>query len=145
MGMLDMNGKFDIDRSVTAVGDTVSTNVYDSGSAPSSDIGANNELWLNATVSTNATSGGAATLQAVLQHSDDNSVWSDAMEGFPLPVAQLKIGAILMKTQVPIGLKRYTRIAWRVGTAALTAGKFSAYFSKDVQHNVHRPSGFTVV
>ena len=35
-------------------------------------------------------------------------------------------------------------IVYRIGTAALTAGKFDAFVSMDVQRNIARPSGFTV-
>ena len=144
MGMIDNYGKFAIDQAITATGDTVSTNIYDSGSIHSADIGLNDELWINAVCSEKVTSGGAATVQAVLQTSDDSTTWVDALAGQTIPVAQLDTGTALLQAKVPVGLKRYTRIAWRVGTAALTAGTFSAFFSKDVQNNIARPSGFKV-
>ena len=61
-----------------------------------------------------------------------------------LPVASVKQGAVLLQACPPLGLRRYTRIVYRVGTAALTAGKFDAFVSIDVQRNIARPSGFTV-
>ena len=73
MGMLDLNTKYSLAQAVTSTGDTASTNVYDAGSAESSDIGLNDELWFNVICSTTATSGGSATVQAVLQDSADNS------------------------------------------------------------------------
>lgn len=144
MGMLDNSTKLAMAQAVTSTGDTASTNYYDIGNAQASDIGLGEELWINAVVATTATSGGSATLQAVYQHSTDNSTWVDAIAGPVVPVANLTAGAVLLQCNPPIGLNRYQRLVWRVGTAALTAGNFTAYISSDVQRNVQRPSGFTV-
>lgn len=144
MGMLDLNTKYSIAQAVTSTGDTASTNVYDVGSANSSDIGLNDELWINVVCSTTATSGGSATVQAVLQDSADNSTFADVLAGPALAVANVTQGAVLLQACPPLGLRRYTRIVYRVGTAALTAGKFDAFISMDVQRNIARPSGFTV-
>ena len=62
MGMLDLNTKYSIAQAVTSTGDTASINVYDAGSAESADIGLNDELWINVTCNTTATSGGSATV-----------------------------------------------------------------------------------
>lgn len=145
MGMLDNNTKLATNQAVTATGDTASSNVYDSGSAASSDIGLADELWLNCQVGTTAaTSDGAATLTPVLQHSDDNGTYTDAMVGPQVALAALTAGAALWQTKLPVGLKRYIRVGWRVGTAALTAGTFTAFISIDLQRNIARPSGFSV-
>jgi len=145
MGMLDQSTKLATAQAVTSTGDTASTNIYDAGSANSSDISMTGEnLWINAVVDTTATSGGSATLQAVLQDSADGSTFADVVAGAAVPVASLTAGTVLLQIQPPVGLRRYTRIAWRVGTAALTAGKFTAYVSNTIQRNVARPSGFTV-
>lgn len=144
MGMLDSQTKFSVAQAVTSTGDTASTNIYDSGSAESSDIGLNDELWINVICNTTATSGGSATVQAVLQDSADNSTFADALVGAVLPVASVKQGTVLLQACPPLGLRRYLRVVYRVGTAALTAGKFDAFVSLDVQRNIARPSGFTV-
>lgn len=144
MGMLDNNTKLATAQAVTSTGDTASTNVYDAGSANSSDIGHAQGLYLNVQVDTAATSGGSATLTPVLQHSDDNSTFTDALVGPTVAVANLTAGAVPWKTKLPLGLKRYTRVVFRVATAALTAGNFSAFYSLGVEHNVARPSGFSV-
>lgn len=145
MGMLDESTKLATAQAVTSTGDTVSTNIYDAGSVHNADISMTGEnLWINAVVDTTATSGGSATLQAVLQDSADAASWSDVVAGPAVAVASLTAGANLLQIQPPVGLRRYFRIAWRVGTAALTAGKFTAYVSNTIQRNVARPSGFTV-
>lgn len=144
MGMLDNYTKLASAQAVTATGDSASSNVYDAGSAAASDIGTANNLYLNVNCDVTATSGGAATLQPVLQHSDDNSTFSDALAGPVIALASLVGPSALWKTKLPLGLKRYTRVVFRVGTAALTAGAFSAFYSVGVEHNVQRPSGFSV-
>lgn len=145
MGMLDQSTKLATAQTVTAIGDTVSTNVYDFGSAPTADAALTSPyLWLNAQVATTATSGGAATVQAVLQDSADNATFADVLSGPVVALAALKAGAPLLIVQPPVGLRRYFRVAWRVAGAALTAGTFSAFVSMDVQCNVARPSGFSV-
>ena len=145
MGMIDNYTKLAVAQTVTATGDTASTNVYDTGSANSSDIGLCEELWLQAAVATTVTSGGSATVQAVLQHSTDNSTWNDAVAGPVFALASLVAGTNLLQVAPPLGLNRYLRVVWRVGTAALTAGAFTAFISLDVQRNVARPGSFTVL
>ena len=145
MGMIDNSTKLAVAQTVTSIGDTASTNIYDSGSAASSDIGLSEEIWLQASVATTVTSGGAATVQAVLQHSTDGSTWTDAVASPVFALASLVAGTNLLQVVPPLGLNRYLRIAWRVGTAALTAGAFTAFISLDVQRNISRPSAFTVL
>jgi hypothetical protein len=132
-------------QAVTATGDTASTNVYDTGGSN----GQNNlaltgeNLWINVVVNTTATSGGSATVQAVLQDSADNSSWADVISGPAVAVASVVAGLTLLQIQPPLGTREYLRIAYRVGTAVLTAGKFDAYISNTIQKNVFRNSGFT--
>lgn len=145
MGMLDNYGKLASAQAVTATGDTASTNIYDNGSANSSDNSMTGEnLWINAVVDTTPTSGGAATIQAVLQDSADGSTFADVVAGPAVAYGSAPAGTVLLQVQPPTGMRRYFRIAWRVGTAVLTAGKFTAYVSNTIQRNVARPSGFTV-
>ena len=145
MGMLDQSTKLATAQAVTATGDTASTNIYDALSDANGDISMTGEnLWINASVDTTATSGGSATMQAVLQDSADAATWADKAMGPVTPVASLTAGATLLQIQPPVGLRRYFRVVWRVGTATLTAGKFTAYVSNTIQRNVARPSGFSV-
>lgn len=144
MGMLDVNTKFSSAQAVIATGDTASTNIYDNGSANSSEVGLTGELWVNVAVSTTVTSAGAATVAAVLQDSADGTTFADVLVGGTFALASLVAGTTILQVQPPVGLRRYLRVTYRVGTAALTAGKFEAFISLDVQKNVSRPSGFTV-
>lgn len=146
MGMLDKEIEFSAAQAVTATGDTASTNVYDCGGANGQgDNGQTGEnLWVNVTVNTTATSGGSATIQAVLQDSADNATFADVASGPVVAVASATAGTVIFQLQPPPGMRRYWRIAYRIGTAVLTAGKFDAYVSNTIQRNIARQSGFSV-
>lgn len=140
--LMDSQEIFSTAQAVTSTGDTASTNVLDTGAAQDEGIG--EPVWLTCLCTTTATSGGSATLAAVLQTSSDNSTYTDAIVGPVVALAGLTAKAVLLQTRLPVGLKRYLRIAWRVATAALTAGNFSAFLTKDVQAYQYGASGFSV-
>lgn len=145
MGMLDSEVVFSEAQAVTATGDNASTNAYDNGTANTDGAGLTGEnLWIQAQCSTTATSGGSATVQAVLQDSADNSSFADVVAGKAFAVANVTAGTQLLAVQPPPGMRRYWRVAWRIGTAALTAGKFDAFVTNTLQRNVAEPSGFAV-
>lgn len=145
MGMLDKETVLaDAQAATDHTTDTPSTNVYDTALV-SPTLGLTGEnLWIQALVSTAVTSGGAATVQAVLQDSADNVTFADVLAGPVVAKASAIVGAVLMQVQPPIGLRRYIRIAWRIGVADLTAGKFDAFISNTIQKNVAQASGFSV-
>jgi hypothetical protein len=150
MGMLDNEFMLADGQAVTAVGDTASTNVYDTGGTNGQgDLGQTNErLWLNIRVDTTVTSGGAATVTGVIQTSDDNVTYTDLVAGKAFALASLTAGTDLLRVQpppiAPGSPSRYYRAVIRVGTAALTAGTFSAYASNTIQRNIARNSAFSV-
>lgn len=144
-GMLDQELVFSEAQAVTSTGDNASTNYYDTGGTYNGNAGQTGEnLWVQAFCSTTATSGGSATIQAVLQDSADNSSWADVIAGPAVAVASCTAGTRLLAVQPPLNMRRYWRIVWRIGTAALTAGKFDAFVSNTVQANRQDPSGFSV-
>jgi hypothetical protein len=147
MGMLDSELIFASAQIPTAVGDTPSTNVYDTGSAAGNAQEAENaltgeNLWINAICNTAPASGG--TIQAVFQDAPDNATWTDRLAGPVLASAACLPGVPLLQVQPPIGTQRYWRIAWRIATTVFAAGAFDAYVSNTIQRNIQRPSGFTV-
>lgn len=150
MGMLDQEIMLADGQSVTAIGDTPSTNIYDTGGINGQgDLGQTGEnLWFNIRVGTTATSGGAATIQGVIQVSDDNAAWTDLVSGSAAAVAVAVAGYDLLRVQpppIPFGQpSRYYRAVIRVGAAVLTAGKFDAYVSNTIQRNIARNNAFTV-
>lgn len=147
MGMLDSEIIFSAAQAVTATGDTASTNVYDCGGANGQgDNGQTGEnLWVNVTVNTAATSAGSATIQAVLQDSADNATFADVVAGPVVAVANVTLGAVLLQLQPPPGMREFWRIGYRIGTAVLTAGKFDAYVSNTIQRNIARNSGIPAI
>lgn len=145
MGMLDSELVFAEGQAVTAIGDNGSTTSLDLRSGPLGDAGQTQEnLWVQAICTTTATSGGGATVQAVLQSSPDNATWTDAVAGPAIPVASLVAGKVMLQVQPPPGMQEFWRISWRIATAVLTAGAFDAFVSNTIQRNVPQPSGFTV-
>jgi hypothetical protein len=139
---IDSQELFASAQAVTATGDTASTNVLDTGAAQDEGIG--EEVLLVVLCTTTPTSGGAATIQPVLQTSSDNATYTDAMTGPALAYTAITAGQTLFASRLPIGLKRYLRVVFRIGTAVLTAGNFSAFLVKDVQAYQFGASGFTV-
>ena len=118
-----------------AAGDVASTNYYDTGAA--ADVGIGGELFLQISTVAAVTSGGSATVQFVLQ-CDDNTSFSSPKE-FPLTgavaLAALTANTVQYRGRLPIGLERYLRVVYRIGTATTTAGTATAYFTKNVQAN----------
>jgi hypothetical protein len=88
-------------------------------------------MWLKVFVYTAPTSGGAATIQAVLQDSPDNSVWTDRLIGTAIAVAAAVIGSELLATRMLQSHARYVRVVYRIGTAVLTAGTFISYLTPE--------------
>lgn len=125
-----------------AAGDVASTNYYDTGAA--ADAGIGEELFLQIATVAAVTSGGAATVQFVLQ-TDDNTSFSSPRE-FPLTgalaLAALTANTVQYRGRLPIGLERYIRVVYRIGTATTTAGTATTFLTKDVQANL--PTATTV-
>ncbi|HEV2133797.1 MAG TPA: hypothetical protein VGR47_05995 [Terracidiphilus sp.] len=145
MGMVDSELVFGEAQAVTSTGDTPSTNSYDTGGANLGPAGMTGEnLWVQGICSTTPTSSGGATIQAVLQDSADNSSFADVAVGPVLPYTAVAAGTQQLAIQPPPNMRRYWRVVWRIGTAALTAGKFDAFITNTYQNNVAQPSGFSV-
>lgn len=138
--LLDKMTELALAQNVFSAGtDVVSTNVYDTGAA--ADVGAGENLFLFAKMV--AALAGGTSIQVVLQDSADNSSWADVQSAKAVPLASATANAVLAKMRLPVGLRRYLRIAWRsVGTT--TAGTGSAYLTKDVDAQQYAASGFTV-
>ncbi|OZI23747.1 hypothetical protein CAL26_09970 [Bordetella genomosp. 9] len=142
--ILDTQETFSLGQSlISATGDVVSTNIYDTGS--SADIGIGEPLFVYARIGT-AVVGSGATVQVVLQ-TDDNSAFSSPRE-FPLSgalaPAALTANTAIVRARLPIGLERYIRLVYRIAGASVTAGTVDAYMALDVQANNAYPSGFVV-
>ena len=127
------------DQAVTSTSSNASTDVIDLdggeavdafGTEIRTDPGKAGNLWLNVQVTEDVTSGGSATVQFILQHDDDNSTYSNSIVlTAAIPYATLVAGYKPIRIPLPVGLQRYIRMNYAVATAALTAGKFSAWVS----------------
>lgn len=141
--ILDTQEQFSDAQAVTTVGDAVSTNVYDTGAA--ADVGIGEDIYVYCKTKALFTSAGAGTLQVVLQDSADNTTFADVQALTPArAMATLTANTDLVRARLPIGLRRYIRLAYRVGTAAMTAGTVDAFLSLDVQAQQYGASGFAV-
>ena len=138
--ILDKMTELALAQNVFSAGtDVASTNSYDTGAA--ADVGAGETLFLYAKMV--AALAGGTSIQVVLQDSADNTTFADVQSAKAVPLASATANAVLAKMLLPIGLRRYLRVAWRsVGTT--TAGTGSAYITKDVDAQQYGASGFTV-
>lgn len=141
--LIDTQQEFSVAQAVTATGDTASTNVYDTGAAR--DVGIGEEIYVFTKVKAAFTSGGAGTLQVKLQDSADNSTFADVqtLTGV-LALSALTVDTVIARVRLPIGLRRYLRLAYTVGTAAMTAGTVDAFLATNVQAYQFGSSGFSV-
>lgn len=124
-----------------AVGDAVSTDVYDTGAA--ADVGIGENFYVYAKMDA-ALAGAGASIQVVLQDSADNSTFADAEAGRVVPLASATANAELARLRVPLGLRRYLRVVFRISGATTTGGTASAMLALDVQAQQYGASGFTV-
>lgn len=147
---MDTQEEFSVAQSlIVGTGDTVSTNIYDSAKgvtpAQNHDEGIGEEIYLNIRIGTAALSA-TGTIQFVLQ-TDDNVGFATPTE-FPLTAAlaqaALTANRFVYQGRLPIGMERFWRVVYRVGTAAFTAGTVDAFMTKDTQANRSYAAGFTV-
>lgn len=117
---------FSDEQAVTDVGANPSSDSLDL-TTELADVGVGTPVFLNIEVHTTVTSGGSATVAFSLQHSTDNSSFATKFITDAIGKASLTAGKRIIRTPLPAGLSRYVRVAYTVGTAALTAGKFNAY------------------
>jgi hypothetical protein len=142
--ILDIQETFSLAQAVTAVGDTPSTNVYDTGSTADQGIG-DEVIYVYAKVKAAFTTAAGGALQVVLQHSTDNSTFTDVQVLTPVTaVAALTANTTLVRAALPIGLNRYLRLAYRIATGVMTAGTVDAYLTLDVQANNNYAGGFVI-
>ena len=110
-----------------------STNVLDF----SADGDAGTPMALMINVDTAAGSTGSGTLQISLLNDSAvgfGSATTHVLTG-TLAATALTAGAVLYKQRLPIGWKRYSKLAITVGTAVFQSGKISAFLVPDVQTN----------
>lgn len=134
---IDSQETFSDGQSVIGTGTIVSTNVYDTG-APA-DVGIGERMYLFVTPSTGLV--GGTSIQAQLQTSDTvGGTYTVAAAGPVVVIADAGIGEPIAKLALPIGLKRFLRVAYViVGTT--TVGAVHASLVKDVDAQQYLVSG----
>lgn len=88
------------------------------------------ELTIRAVVDTAFATLTSLTIK--VQTSANNSDWSDVVLSPAIPVASLTKGAEVFTVRVPKGLKRYVRLYYDITGSTATAGKVTAFMSKDI-------------
>ena len=137
--IIDSRNEFSDAQAVTTQATNNSTNQIDLGTGDT-DIGHGEPVYLVVTCDETATSGGAATVTIQLASDASASIATNgtqtihwASKAFAL--ADLTAGKVLAQVVLPDGAaakyERYLGVQYVVGTAALTAGKFSAFLTTD--------------
>lgn len=142
--IMDTQTEFSVLQSIAAAaGDVVSTNIYDTGAA--ADVGIGEEDYLIVRIGT-AVVGAGATVQFVLQTATD-AAFTTPVE-YPLTaavgVANLTANSTQVKARLPIGLRRYLRVVYRIAGATTTAGTASAFVVNDPQAQQYGAVGYSV-
>lgn len=138
---LDAGLLFSRAQALTGTGATDSSNIIDL--SQSRDIGIGEPMELICQVVTGFTSGGAGTLKVDLVTSAlaDFSSPTTLASSATYTMAQLGAGAQLFRIKMPLGSKRYLKLIYTVGGAAMTAGKVTAGLNLDRQATVNYASG----
>jgi hypothetical protein len=140
--IIDKFNEFSESQAFTT-GANTSTKSFDTKGA---DIGTGENLYLTVHVDVTCTSLGASTVAIAYVESDnaDLSAATTLYTTAAIPYATLVAGYQAVKIKIPTNSKRYVGVIYTVATADLTAGKFSAFLSKDLQNAKTRtfPSGY---
>lgn len=143
--IIDKFNLFSDAQAFTAVADATSTKSFDTKGA---DIGTGEETYLTVLVNEAVTSAGAATVEIKYVQSDnaDLSAADVLATSGAIGKATLIAGYKAYQIKIPANTKRYVGVIYTVGTAVLTAGKFTAFLSKDVQSAKTRtfPAGYSI-
>lgn len=123
--ILDADLVFSNKQAVTTT--ATSTNEIDLGVAGDA-IG--QELTIHVVVDTAFAT--LTSLAVSLETSTDGSTWATVLSGPAVPRASLTKGANIFCVRVPQGLSRYVRMKYTVGGSDATAGKVTAFASKDL-------------
>lgn len=123
--IIDKDFLFSEKQAVTA--SAASTNAIDMGAAGDA-VG--QELTIHAVVAVAFATLTSLTIK--VQTSANNSDWSDVVLSPAIAAASLTAGKEVFCIRVPQGLKRYVRLHYTVTGSNATAGKITAFASKDL-------------
>lgn len=143
--LYDRLNEFSNDQAVTATAlatdviDTLPTNTLDGPVNTVTDLGGSRAMFLVVLCTEDATAGGAATLTITLESDSTANLATSPTVHFStgaLALAALKSGQMLVAAPLPRGdYEKYLGVRFTVATGPLTAGKFTAFLTREVQHN----------
>lgn len=135
---LDAKNEFSDAQAVTST--IISSNVIDLGATNTlKDIGVGEDVWLVVQTQTAATdSGSDATLTVTLESDSTANLATSATVHYSTGAlafaAFSPAGTVLAAVRLPSGsYERYLGVRYTVASGPLTAGKFDAFLTKDVQ------------
>lgn len=105
-----------------------STNVIDFGRA-TPGMGVGTPVYLIVRPEADLASSGSATLQVSLKDSADNSSWATVIQTPTLDYSDISQGDDILTQPLPHGIRRYVKLNYAVGTAALTTGAVNAFLT----------------
>lgn len=114
-----------LDAAAALTTSRASSNVIDLG--VSRDLG-QSHLELAWQFITLPTAAGAATVTVAVQTSPDNSTWTTLLTSDVMPITAFTATAPwgYFRPQLPLGVQRYVRLNYTIGTGPLTAGTVTA-------------------
>ena len=118
-------------------GDAGYTTSADAPNGVTNDLGKGYAVELLCMLTETVTSGGAATLIAVLETATDEVFTSPValVTSKTFALADLVVGTYLLPQHVPYGTLQYVRIKYTIGTATTTAGLVTAGIACGIQSN----------
>ena len=124
MALIDYNNIYSSKQAVTT---SAASTYYIDGRAAGDAL--ENNLYFIAKVGTAFV--GCTSVEISFQTSSDNSTWTTLFDSGAIALADLTANTYVVRTKIPIGLKRYTRVYYTVSGTA-TAGTVSAYLQEGV-------------
>lgn len=145
MSYIDRQLTVSDNQAVTA--SAVSTDAIDlSSTSPIRNVGVGRAMYMQFTVGTTVTSGGASTVTFEVIQADDAALTSNVTSLASSPAiakAALTAGANPFTIALPNTSQRYIGARYTVGTANLTAGTFTATLVMDRNATTNYASGYT--
>lgn len=128
--IIDKETQFSDSQAVTVT--AVSTDTVDL-KTDVNDLGVGNQLWLVVLCKETVTAAGAATVDFAYVDDDNAALASPAVlrATGAIGKASLTAGTVVALWQVPRNTQRYVGMQYTVATGPLTAGKFSAFFTRN--------------
>lgn len=140
MAIMDYFNEFSDAQAVTST--AISTNVIDLGPVTDNatrDLGIGDPLWLVIQTNTACTDAGDdATVAFTLETADNEALSSNAVVHYTTGALAFAVykdaGTTVVCVRLPSGnYKRYMGVRYTVASGPLTAGKFDAFLTHDVQ------------